>query len=297
MTPTRIWATASSASAISGGDSREHVRLHARQSRFRIKSKSDTAVGQVRTLIEGDFEGAGGNELFSNSTSFRLRHAWGEWDITPNTTIGIGQTWSNFMNLFAYPDTVDFFGPAGASFARQGQVRLTYTSGPILFAIAVENPETDSSVQHAGHFAPANMTTVAALASVAVNQPASTVVKPTTTIPDFTARLQYDAPGGHKFQVSGVLRNLRVDGDVARLASPAVTRACWGVSGCGIDQSGRHRNLHRNGWLRRRYWPLPDQRRLLVPVLTGTLANPNIRPLKPGASLQPWLLVSPIRRP
>ena len=78
------------ASAITGGDDREHVRLHARQSRFRIKSKSDTAVGQVRTLIEGDFFGVGGNESFSNSTAFRLRHAWGEWDITPSTTIGVG---------------------------------------------------------------------------------------------------------------------------------------------------------------------------------------------------------------
>ncbi|MGI9415162.1 MAG: porin, partial [Hyphomicrobiales bacterium] len=34
-------------------------------------------------------------------------------------------------------------------------------------------------------------------------------------VPDFTARLQYDAPGGHKFQLSGVLRNLRVDDDLA----------------------------------------------------------------------------------
>jgi hypothetical protein len=194
------------ASAITGGNDREHVRLHAHQSRFRIKSKSDTAVGQVRTLIEGDFEGAGGNELFSNSKAFRLRHAWGEWDITPNTTIGIGQTWTNFMNLFAYPDTVDFFGPAGASFARQGQIRMTYTSGPMLFAIAVENPETDLTLATAA----GNASTGTCRESAGTNP-----CEANDNIPDFTARLQYDAPGGHKFQVSGVLRNLRVDGDLA----------------------------------------------------------------------------------
>ena len=45
--------------------------------RFRIRSRSDTAVGQIRTLIEGDFEGS----PFGTTTSFRLRHAWGEWDL------------------------------------------------------------------------------------------------------------------------------------------------------------------------------------------------------------------------
>jgi hypothetical protein len=200
-----------SAPAITGGGDREATRLHARQSRFRIKSKSDTAVGQVRTLIEGDFEGGGGNQIVSNSTSFRLRHAWGEWDISPNTTIGVGQTWTNYMNLFAYADTVDFFGPVGMAFVRQGQVRLTYTSGPILFAIAVENPETSITAigtTLGGAFS--NTTNVACAESLGA---ASNVCNAAENVPDFTARLQYDAPGGHKFQVSGVVRNLRVDGD------------------------------------------------------------------------------------
>jgi len=277
------------ASSISGGDSREHVRLHARQSRFRIKSKSDTAVGQVRTLIEGDFEGAGGNELFSNSTSFRLRHAWGEWDITPNTTIGIGQTWTNFMNLFAYPDTVDFFGPAGPSFARQGQVRLTYTSGPILFAISAENAETDISIGSATlatSISAANMTTVAALASGCRESAGFNGCEANDNMPDFTARLQYDAPGGHKFQVSGVLRNLRVDGDVAGGLTGSDSELAWGVLGAASvnladiatftamagygDGIGRY--LINGGFS--------------SGILTGTLANPNIQ------TIEAWSVVA-----
>ena len=220
------------ASAISGGDNREHVRLHARQSRFRIKSKSDTAVGQVRTLIEGDFfqPGNGGaNELVSNSSSFRLRHAWGEWDITPNTTIGVGQTWTNFMNLFAYPDTVDFFGPAGAAFARQGQVRLTYHDGPWLLAVAAENPETDLRID-AGLAGSLGVTT----GDACRESDNDNDCEANDNVPDFTARLQYDAPGGHKFQLSGVLRNLRVDGDVdggAGTVTGSDSEIAWGLLG------------------------------------------------------------------
>jgi len=223
------------ASAISGGDNREHVRLHARQSRFRIKSKSDTAVGQVRTLIEGDFEGVGGNETFSNSTAFRLRHAWGEWNIMPNTAIGVGQTWSNFMNLFAYPDTVDFFGPAGASFVRQGQVRLTYYEGPFLLALAAENPETDIRVGETG----------GVFAGERCNESATrNICEANDNAPDITGRVQFDAPGGHRVQLSGVLRNLRVDDDLPDPSGLGVTidgsdsEIGWGVLGAASVNLG-----------------------------------------------------------
>ena len=210
-----------SAAAITGGDDRENARLHARQSRFRIKSKSDTAVGEVRTLIEGDFEGGGGNQIVSNSDTLRLRHAWGEWDITPNTTIGIGQTWSNYMNLFAYADTVDFFGPVGMAFTRQGQVRLTYTSGPILFAVAVENPETFLGAASTGTSVNGHTNATGTANCAESLGAASNICNAADNVPDFTARIQYDAPGGHKFQVSGVVRNLRVDGDSIAAATGA----------------------------------------------------------------------------
>ena len=66
-----------------------HIRLTAKQSRFGIKSKVDTAIGQIRTVVEGDFYGS----PFAANDAFRLRHAYGEWDITPNWTFLAGQTW------------------------------------------------------------------------------------------------------------------------------------------------------------------------------------------------------------
>jgi hypothetical protein len=98
------------------------------------------------------------------------------------------------------------------AFARQGQVRLTYTSGPILFAIAVENPETFITAISTGLGGAFSLFTttgnITCSESIATNG-----CNAADNVPDFTARLQYDAPGGHKFQVSGVIRNLRVDGD------------------------------------------------------------------------------------
>ena len=43
------------------------------------------------------------------------------------------------MDFVAYPSTIDFFGPAGKSFARQTQIRWTSPSG---FSVSLENPET-----------------------------------------------------------------------------------------------------------------------------------------------------------
>ena len=94
------------------------TRLQARQSRFNIETRTPTEFGTLRTLIEGDFFGTGGNALTSNSTTFRLRHAYGEL----GPVLG-GQTWSNFMDPQSIPETVDFNGPAGQIFIRQGQLR------------------------------------------------------------------------------------------------------------------------------------------------------------------------------
>jgi hypothetical protein len=129
-----IW----SASGEEDPDNEEGVRLHARQSRFGIRSKVDTAVGQIRTLIEGDF--------FSEGNVFRLRHAWGEWDFAPYWTLGVGQYWQTAALLPLGITTVDFSGDAGPQgYTRRPQVRLTYHNGPISWAVAIERPTFQST--------------------------------------------------------------------------------------------------------------------------------------------------------
>jgi hypothetical protein len=171
-----------SAMTAATGKEKDHIRLHARQSRFGIKSKVDTAIGQIRTQIEGDFFSSAVKSVnFRNNTTssrtdlFRLRHAYGEWDITPNWTFLAGQTWSTADLLPIGINTVDFSGPAGPTVGRTPQVRIKYHDGPLSWAVAIESPTHTSE----------------------------------TNVPNFASYFQYDFPGGHQFIVTGDIADVR----------------------------------------------------------------------------------------
>ncbi len=152
-------------SSTVGEDSGDHIGITARQSRFGIKSKIDTSVGQIRTQIEGDFTSGAGN---SGSTLFRLRHAVGHWDMTPNWTFTMGQYWMTAALLPIGVSTVDFAGSL-LTYSRAAQVRLSYSDGPLSWAVAIEEPT---------HYSYTNM-------------------------PNIAGYLQYDIAGGHQFIVTG----------------------------------------------------------------------------------------------
>jgi hypothetical protein len=119
------------------GKDEERFRAHARQTRLRVKTSTPTDMGPLKTLIEGDFFGNGGNQIFSNSTSFRLRHAWASIG-----GLSAGQYWSNFMPIESYPGTIDFNGPAGLPFIRQAQLRYTHkVDDQLTLRAPVENSE------------------------------------------------------------------------------------------------------------------------------------------------------------
>jgi hypothetical protein len=148
--------------ANSGGD---HISLTAQQSRFGIKSKIDTAVGQIRTQIEIDFTPGGNN---AGSLPLRLRHAVGHWDMTPNWTFTAGQYWYTAALTPIGVSTVDFNG-ALLTYSRTAQVRLSYADGPLSWAVAIENPTFDTN----------------------------------TNMPNIASYLQYDIAGGHTMIVTG----------------------------------------------------------------------------------------------
>lgn len=185
-----------------GVDDDPHTLLHARHTRLVLKSRSDTAHGTFSTWIEGDFLGTGGDELFTNSTGFRVRHAWADWQMTDALNIGIGQTWSNFMSPFALPPSVDVRGPSGRSFLRQPQIRLTYETGPWLATVAAENPETDIQAATVAGGATCNESSG--------GNPCGAV----DVFPDLTGRLVHKTSSA-EFQISAVGRYLRVDEDAA----------------------------------------------------------------------------------
>lgn len=113
---------------------------NARQSRLYVRTQTDTSYGPVNTLIEGDFIGAGGNETVTNSSAFRIRQAFVE--VGPWLA---GQTWTNFVDLYSYPETIDFAGGQGnVQGIRDAQLRYTQRWGTTQqLSVALENPESD----------------------------------------------------------------------------------------------------------------------------------------------------------
>ena len=109
---------------------------HAKFSRFNIGIDTVSDAGdKAGAFLEMDFFGnALGNQTSTNTYGVTVRHAYAYW----NHWLA-GQTWSNFMDVSALPDAVDFIGPTdGVIFSRQAQIR--YSNGG--FSAALENPET-----------------------------------------------------------------------------------------------------------------------------------------------------------
>lgn len=104
-----------------------------RQSRIGFKGATQTHCGEVKTHFEYEMFGVGND---AGQTTFRLRHAWGEF-----CQLGAGQTWSVFMDPDIFPNSIEYWGPSGMVFFRNVQLRWTpWSDGDSRFAIALERP-------------------------------------------------------------------------------------------------------------------------------------------------------------
>ncbi len=179
--------------------------MHARESRFNFGTATLLDNGKtVKTKIELDFlaSAPGGNERVSNSYSPRIRHAFISYDGWL-----FGQTWSNFQNVGALPEALDFVGPAeGTVFVRQSQIK--YTTGAWSFSL--ENPE--STITTAG-------------GGLAVTDDAS--------LPDFTARYTHNANWGN-FVVTALARQLTY-----KVGGVDADETSFGVSASGMVKLGQ----------------------------------------------------------
>ncbi|MFZ4437107.1 MAG: DcaP family trimeric outer membrane transporter [Syntrophales bacterium] len=115
----------------------------ARASRLGIVTNTPSKWGDLEVKLEGDFNAPNDymSELGSNGTQFRLRHAYGRWG-----NLLVGQTWSNFIDLRSYPETVDFNPTGDVTLIRQTQLRYTLPLGGSSLALSVENPESLSGL-------------------------------------------------------------------------------------------------------------------------------------------------------
>jgi len=103
-----------------------------RQTRLGIKTSTPTQMGELKTIFEFEMYGVG---VDAGQTTIRLRHAYGElgkW--------GAGQTWSPFMDIDVFPNTLEYWGPNGMAFFRNVQIRYMPIQGDTRATIALERP-------------------------------------------------------------------------------------------------------------------------------------------------------------
>jgi len=137
---------------------------------FRVPSSK---LGEVRFYLEGDLFG-------TNATTPRLRHAYAQV-----RNILIGQTFSNFMDPDAFPDTLDFQGPNGMVSIRNPQLRYGFALSPsTTFYVSVEKPSSDVTFKTPQFSA-----------------------QPNAPSPDGAIRLRQEFERGH-FQVAGIFRSI-----------------------------------------------------------------------------------------
>jgi hypothetical protein len=121
-----------------GTDGGERTAFHAKGTRLSLElrrpvSEDDT----LRIYSEYDFF----DDSTSSAMKFRTRHFYGQaWNFL------IGQTFSAFMDIDAFPDVVDYQGPNGIINRRQPQIRYTLPVyddvGKVQLFASVEQPES-----------------------------------------------------------------------------------------------------------------------------------------------------------
>ena len=151
-------------------------------SRFWFSADSEVNGKKLKGYLEMDLFGSAlGSEAATNTYGVAIRHAYvsyGNWLA--------GQTWSNFQDVAALPDAVEFVGPTeGTVFVRQAQVR--YTNGP--WSVSLENPETLVTPFNGG---------------------AGRISSDDNNVPDLTLRYLTKGDWGH-FTVAGLARQLRYE--------------------------------------------------------------------------------------
>lgn len=201
-------------------------RITAAESRFNFETRTPTGYGELKTFIEGDFEGVSGVtpgntfEFNSDRSAFALRFAYG--------TLGpllAGQYLSLFEDQAALVETLDFGGAIGVSGPlRQPQFRYVYSVGNgLTFAASLENPQT--------------MVISTTENNVNVENGTSTFgLVQGEKAPDFVGAVIFSQGPGH-IALRGVVRDLYDHGPANALNASAVTPAQASTIGWGTGIS------------------------------------------------------------
>jgi DcaP outer membrane protein len=162
-----------------------------RQSRLGVKSSTPTKYGELKTQFEFELFGTG---VDAGQTTFRLRHAYGELG-----AFGAGQTWSPFMDIDVFPNSLEYWGPNGMVFFRNVQFRWMPLKGRNSVTLAIERPGASADQ---GQF---------------TDRIELQGIRPKFDLPDFSGNVRFTRDWGY-FQAAGMIRRIKwvdtIDDDV-----------------------------------------------------------------------------------
>jgi DcaP outer membrane protein len=173
-----------------------------RQTRFGVKSWLPTQIGELKTQFEWELYGVGAD---AGQTTIRLRHAYGEIG-----KFGAGQTWSPFMDIDVFPNTVEYWGPPGMVFFRNVQFRYMPIQGDTRMTIALERPGASGDPGIHSSLIGTNLT-------------------PRFPVPDLSAEYRKAISSGY-VEVAGILRDIQWEDHEPGPVDLSGSVVGWGVN-------------------------------------------------------------------
>lgn len=166
-----------------------------RQSRLGV---SGNYGDDITFLLEAELFGVGGDE---GQTTPRLRHAWATYK-----NFGMGQYWSNFMDIDIFPNTIDYWGPTGMVFYRNQQARYSFPMGEDEFSVALEDPGSALTVGRFRDTTACDLPTPPADCE-SIDSTLGELFQSYNDLPDLSVRYRNNGDFGH-YQVAGMFRKL-----------------------------------------------------------------------------------------
>jgi hypothetical protein len=155
-----------------------------RQTRFGVRATKPTEWGDAEGKFEWELFGVGIDE---GQTTFRLRHAYVDW-----WQLRAGQTWSPFMDIDVFPNSLEYWGPNGMPFFRNVQLAWMPIRGDSRVTVALERPGASADTdRYADRIELEN-------------------VVPRFPAPDLSAEARFAQPWGY-IEGAGIVRYLKWD--------------------------------------------------------------------------------------
>ena len=155
-----------------------------RQSRFGVRTSVPTPNNShSQSVVIGPHRVG----IDAGQTTFRARHMYGEL-----AQFGAGQTWSPFMDIDVFPNSLEYWGPNGMVFFRNVQFRWMPIKGDTRLTFALERP---GATADQGNFA---------------DRIELENVRGRFPIPDLSGEYRYGTSWGY-VELAGIVRYMKID--------------------------------------------------------------------------------------